>query len=110
MRSAVALLCRRVHQSRSLLEQLERSQRSRDRRGRQGGGEDEGTGSVDEVRGHRLVAGHERAVGSERLSQRAHDHVDLVLESRLGDRAAPARPERAGAVGLVDEDAQTPWR
>ena len=52
-----------------------------------------------------MVAGHERAVGAERLAQRADDHVDLALEARLGHRAAPAGAERAGAVRLVDHHA-----
>ena len=54
---------------------------------------------------HRVVAGDERAVGAERLAERADDHVDLALEPGLGDGAAAARPERAGAVRVVDHHA-----
>ena len=55
---------------------------------------------------HRLVAAGVRAVGAERLAQRADDHVDLALEPGLGDRAAAARAQRAGAVRLVDHHAR----
>ena len=34
-----------------------------------------------------------------------HEHVDLALQAGLGDRAAPARAERAGAVRVVDHHA-----
>ena len=76
---------------RLLLQQLERRHRRRDRRRRQPGGEDQRPRGVDEVARHRVVAGDERAVGAERLAERADDHVDLALEPGLGDRAAPAR-------------------
>ena len=36
----------------------------------------------------------------------ADDHVDLVLQPGLGEGAAAARSERAGAVGVVDDGAQ----
>ena len=51
-------------------------------------------------------AGRVRAVGAERLAERADDDVDLALEPGLGDRAAAAGPDAAGAVGLVDDDAR----
>ena len=48
---------------------------------------------------------HVGAVGAERLAERADDDVDLVLEPGLGDGAAAAGAERAGAVRLVDDHA-----
>ena len=55
--------------------------------------------------GGRRVAGDVGAVGAQRLAERADDHVDLVLEARLGDGAAAGRAQAADAVGLVDDEA-----
>ena len=78
-------------------------QRARDRRRRKRGGEDEGSRGVHQITRHRLVTGHKRAIGPERLAERAHDHVDVLLETCRGQRAAPARTHGAGGMRLVDE-------
>jgi hypothetical protein len=98
--------CELLHATGLLLEQLERGERAGDRRRGKRRREDERARRVDEVAGHCAVAGHERAVGAERLPERADDHVDLVLEARLGDSAAPAGTDGSGPVSLVDHHAQ----
>ena len=49
---------------------------------------------------------HVGAVGAERLAERPDDHVDLVLEPGSATEPAPAGPDAAGAVGLVDHHAR----
>jgi hypothetical protein len=88
------------------LEDFERRQRRRDRRRRQGGREDQRARAVGEVVAHRRAAGGERAVGPERLPQRADDDVDDAVQTRLGHGAAPVRPQAAGPVRLVHDDPQ----
>ena len=95
-----------LHAPRLLAQQLERRHRGRHGRWRQRGGEDQRARGVDQVLRHLLVAAHVGPVGAERLAEGADDHVDLVLQPRLGHRAAPVRPDRAGAVRLVDHHAR----
>src|SRR5205085_7258800 len=45
-----------------------------------------------------------RPVATERLPQRAHDHVDLAGEAGLRDRASAAWAERARGVCLIHHE------
>ena len=94
-----------MHAARLLREQLERGQRARDRGRRRGGREDERARGVRQQVRELGVAGGERAVGAQRLAERADDDVDLALEAGLGDRAAAALADAARRVRLVDDDA-----
>ena len=92
--------------ARLAVEQRERRERRRPitgggRRGR----EDERPRGVDQQVDDLGARADVGAVAAERLAERADDHVHLAGEPGLGDRAAPARPERAGGVRLVDHQA-----
>ena len=92
--SSRALRCSLNTRSRLLDQQLERGQRAGDGRRRQRGREDQRARGVDQVLRHRAVAAGVRAVGAERLAERADDDVDLVLDAR---RRPPRRGPRARA-------------
>ena len=70
-----------------------------------------GGGAVEKMKGRAVLSRYSTisragadvgAVGAERLAERADDEVDLAAQPRGGDRAAAARPDRAGRVRLVD--------
>ena len=92
-----------LDQARALLEQPEGGQRAGDRRRRRRGREHERPRGMQQVLRHHPVAGRERAVGAERLTERADDHVHLILEAAFGQRAASARSHRPEAVRLVHQ-------
>ena len=105
-RSDVGVGLQALDAARLLDQQLQRGERAGDRRRRRRRGEDERARRVDQVLGHRRAAGRVRAVGAQRLAQRADDDVDLALQPRLGHGAAAAGPDAAGRVRLVDDDAR----
>ena len=61
-------------------------------------------GRVDQVLDHLRARAGVRAVGAERLAQRSDHDVDLALEARGGDSAAPVGADVARGMGLVDDD------
>ena len=85
---------------RTLLEQLERRQRAGDRRRRGRRREDQRARGVEQVADISPRRAHVRAVGAERLAERADDHVDLALEAGLR-RPRRARPGRASPVACA---------
>ena len=85
--------------ARLLAQQAERRHRRRHRGRGQRGGEDQRPRRVDQVLGQRALAADVGAVGAERLAERAHDHVHLVLEPGGRDRAAALGAERRRCRG-----------
>jgi hypothetical protein len=112
VRQAVVQVARVVehalHQLRALVraDDLERAERGTDRRGHRGGSEHErarlDAQEVDHVGG----PGYEAAAGRERLRERAHAQVDLVLHVHELAGAGAAGSKHSHAVGLVDHQAR----
>ncbi len=102
-RSAAALTPQAVDQPGPVLEQVERRQCAAHGRGRRGRREQQGPRRVDQVSRHRAIARDEPAIGAERVPERSHDHVHLVVQADVGERAPSAGTQRTDAVGLVDD-------
>src|ERR1039458_4048918 len=66
--------------------------------------EHESAGPVLDVLDDVRLAHHEAAHGRERLRERSHDEVDLVLEPEVLGRAAAVLAEDADAVRVVDHE------
>ena len=83
----------------------QRLQRHRAGGGRDGRGEDKGTGVVAHIVADLLGGRHVAAKAGQRLGEGAHDNVHLVLQPEVAGGAPAALADDAQAVGVVHHDA-----
>src|SRR5690606_18212096 len=74
--------------------------------GRHAGRENQLAGVVLDVADHTLFTRDEATQAGERLAERAHHHVDFLVETVVLRGAATGWPDDTNAVGVVDENAQ----